>query len=75
MANYKKFRAWPSCGAKSLGRCTGSWGILARGEGQLGEVLVEGSVSWGTLTCRISWAQFSDGHYSIGKIYSIINKL
>ena len=28
---------------------------LARGEGQLGEVPVEGGASWGTLTCSISW--------------------
>ena len=28
-------------------RCTGSWGILARGEGQLGDVPVEGGSSWG----------------------------
>ena len=27
--------------------CTGSWGILAWGEGQLGEVPVGGSASWG----------------------------
>ena len=32
-------------------RCTGSWEILAWGEDQLGEVLVGGSASWGTLTC------------------------
>ena len=28
-------------------RCTGSWGILAWGDGQLGEVPVGGSASWG----------------------------
>ena len=34
-------------------RFTGSLGILARGKGQFEEI-----ASWGTLTCRISWAQF-----------------
>ena len=37
---------------------TGSWGILAWGERQFGEVLGGGGASWGTLTCRISWVQF-----------------
>ena len=50
------------------GRCTGSWRILAWGEGQLGKCqlgkcqlgkeLVGGSANLGTLICRISWAQF-----------------
>ena len=59
-------------------RCTGSWGILAWGEGQFGEVpvgggaswekcqfgevLVGGSASWGILTCQISWAVFIPIH-------------
>ena len=63
-----------------LTRCTGSWGILAWGEGQLGEVPVGRSVSWGKchlgevpLAGSVSWGKCQlgelqvEGSASLGK--------
>ena len=81
----------PESGFRWAQGCTGSWGILAWGEGQLGEVPVGGSVTLGK--CQLGDFNLSDflgtifilihfylmyatnDHYSLSKIYSIINKL
>ena len=66
------------------------WLQLAWGEGQLGEVPLGGSASWGTLTCRISifilihtifilihfyLMNATNENYFLDKIFSINNKL
>ena len=50
------------------GRCTGSWGILAWGKGQLGEVPVGGSASWGK--CQLGDFNLSD---FLGTIFILIH--
>ena len=48
--------------------CTGSWGILALGEGQLGEVPVGGNASWGK--CQLRDFNLSD---FLGTIFILIH--
>ena len=50
------------------GRCTGSWGILAWGKGQLEEVPVGGSASWGK--CQLEDFNLSD---FLGTIFILIH--
>ena len=53
--------------------CTGSWGILARGEGHLGEVPVGGSASWAK--CQLGEVQLGNFNLSdfLGTIFILIH--
>ena len=85
------FRAPKTLPAGIPAGCTGNWGILAWGEGQLEEVPIGVSASFGK--CQLGDFNLSDflgtililiyfylinatiEHYSLSKIYSINNNL